>query len=236
MVAPLDIERVVIHEAVHDAVALVSAIVYIAHQMQMVHCKALDERGEGRDEVFGGPDLYDGLDDAHMVLMAARLAYGGGAEELIDDVGIRFGHGLAHLGARVEARKIAREADEAQQRLEIPFAVDDPRLLEARELLARIVDERAEIVLLDGGELMAEGGADAFAHDARAVVEDVQEGLVLAVDIAHEVLGALREVEDCLEVDDLGVRRLDGGELLGEEQEILALFGGHVSLFRSVHP
>ena len=60
----------------------------------------------------------------------------------------------------------------------------------------------------------------ALADDSGAVVEDVLEGLVLAVYIAHEVLGPLWQVEDGLKVYDLGERCLTGGEVLSEELEV----------------
>ena len=46
--------------------------------------------------------------------------------------------------------------------------------------------------------------------------EDVEEGLVLAVDVGDEVLGALGQVQDGLQIDDLTAGRLDGGVLAGE--------------------
>ena len=93
--------------------------------------------------------------------------------------------------------------------------------MDAAEFGLGVVDERAELGLLVHGELELEGRLDALADDARAVVEDVLEGLVLAVDVRDEVLGALRQVEDGLEVDDLGVDGLGRRELLRKKLEIL---------------
>ena len=60
-----------------------------------------------------------------------------------------------------------------------------------------------------------------LAHDARAVVEDVHKGFVLAMHIAHKMLGALGQVEDGREVDDLGECGLLGGELFRQQAQIL---------------
>jgi len=68
------------------------------------------------------------------------------------------------------------------------------------ELGLGVVDERAEVGLLVLGDLELEGRLHALADDAGAVVEDVLEGLVLAVDVRDEVLGTLGKVEDGLEV------------------------------------
>ena len=53
------------------------------------------------------------------------------------------------------------------------------------------------------------------AHRAGGVVQDVPEALVLSVDIAYEVLRALRQVEYRPEVDDLRADRLNGRIGLG---------------------
>ena len=89
------------------------------------------------------------------------------------------------------------------------------------ELFVRIVDERAQLALLLLGKGAGENLVHVLAHHARAVVEDVQERLVLTVKVAHEMLGALGQVEDGLQVDDLGEHRLLRGELLGEQAEVL---------------
>ena len=83
------------------------------------------------------------------------------------------------------------------------------------DFLVRIVDERAEVGLFLVGEVVAENLVNVLAHHARAVVEDVHERLVFAVEVAHEVLGALRQVKDGLEIDDLGENRLLRGKVLG---------------------
>ena len=67
------------------------------------------------------------------------------------------------------------------------------------ELLVRVVNERAEVRLLLLGERVAEDVVDVLPYHARAVVQDVQERLVLAVQVAHEMLGALGQIEDCLQ-------------------------------------
>ena len=59
------------------------------------------------------------------------------------------------------------------------------------DLLARVVDERAQLTLFVKGERFAKDLVDMLAHDARAVVEDVHKGFVLAVHVAHKMFGAL---------------------------------------------
>ena len=147
-------------------------------------------------------------------------------EQLVDDVGVGDGHGLADLRARVEPRQQTGDADEPHQVLGIPCLACEAAVVGSPQLLVGIVDARAEVRLLGSGELPLEHGAHTLPYDARAVVEDVDEGLVLAMDVTHEVLGALGQVEDGLEVDDLGEDGLRGGEVSGEERQVALLRAG----------
>ena len=97
------------------------------------------------------------------------------------------------------------------------------RGVHAGDLLARVVDEGAQVGALSVSELAAEDDVHVLAHHARAVVHDVHERLVLAVDVAHKVLGALGQVENRLEVDDLREGRLLVGKLAREQAQVFEL-------------
>ena len=228
MVAPLDVDGVIGHEAVEDAVRARAAVEDVADEVQVVDGEALDERRERADEVVGAARVDDRRDDALVVGEARLPLVGGGVEKLVDDVGELDGHGLADLRAGVGAGEVAGQAHKAHERYGIPLGGEAPLVAQAAKLQGGIVDECAEVGLLVFGELELEGRLHALADDARAVVEDVLEGLVLAVDIGDEVLGALRQVEDRLEVDYLGVGGLGGGELLGEELQVLLARGAGI--------
>ena len=68
------------------------------------------------------------------------------------------------------------------------------------------VENQALLLLRHG---MAEHHIHLFPDDPGAVVEDMAEGLVLPMQIAHEMLGALGQVEDGAEIDDFGAHRLN---------------------------
>ena len=224
VVAPLQVNGVILHEAIEDLVGVVAAVEDVADEVEVVDREALDQGGEAHDEVVAGAGVHDRVNDAAVVALALVALAGGGVEQLVDDVGVLGWHGLAHLGARVGVGEVARQAHEAHQRDGVPLLGHDAGGLEATQLAVRVVDERAEVGLLAVGELEAEDVRDALADDAGAVVEDVLERVILAMDVGDEVLSALREVEDGLEVDDLRVGGADGRELLGEQLEVLAVW------------
>ena len=223
VVAPLHVDGVVGHEALHNLVGVRSSVEDVAHHVQVVHGQALDERGQRADEVVRAAGVHDGVDDALVVGQARLALVGADVEKLVDDVGVRNGHGLAHLGAGIGAGEAPRQAHQARERDGVPLRGEADLLAKAPQLELGIVDERAEVCLLVSGELHGKGLPDALADDAGAVVEDVLEGLVLAVHVRDEVLGALGQVENGLQVDDLGEDGLRRRELLGEKLQVLPL-------------
>ena len=65
---------------------------------------------------------------------------------------------------------------------------------------------------------------DLFPDDPRRTVEDVEERLVLSVQVAHKVLGALGQPGDGFDADDLAGGRRHGGELPGQHPQIAQVF------------
>ena len=80
------------------------------------------------------------------------------------------------------------------------------------------------------GERVAEHLVHVLTDDAGAVVQDVQKSLVLAVQVAHEMLSALGQVENRLQVDDFGEHRSLVGELIGQKGEVLDRLAGLIAV------
>ena len=97
VVAPLQVERVVAHEAVEDEVGVRTAVEDVADEVHVVHGETLDELGERADEVVCRAGVDDRVDDALVVGETGLALVGGDVEQLVDDVGVLDGHGLAHL-------------------------------------------------------------------------------------------------------------------------------------------
>ena len=62
----------------------------------------------------------------------------------------------------------------------------------------------------------------------------MEKGLIFSVNVGNKVLGALGQVQDGLEVDDLAAGRLYRGVLAGEHLQIAQIWGG-AGLF-GIHP
>ena len=202
VVAPLDVEGVVLHERVHDDVRIRPAIVDVADDVQALDGQTLDEQAQRLDERAAAIGADDGVDDGGVVgLLVNAVAVL--RHQLLDDVGEILRQRLADARARVLLRGALAHGDEALQRDGVPrFGIVHLRQHELH-LLARIVDERGQRTLLVLAQRIAEHVVDLEPDGARAVPQGVGERLVLAVDVGGEELGALGQVQDGAEVDDL---------------------------------
>ena len=205
---------------VHDLVRVIATVEHVAHHVQAVDGQALDKAGERHDEVVRGAGGHHGLQNGAVVGVADLLLVARGMQELVHDVGVLRRHGLAHLRARVLAGDPARQAYHPIEVLQVPGLVHDALAAKAVDFLARVVHEGAQLRLLVRVQLRREDHADLLADDAGAVVEDVLEGLVLAVDVADEVVRAARQREDGAKVDDLAHGGAPAGEALRQQAQV----------------
>ena len=196
----------------------------------MVHGEPLDEVGERADEVLDGVGLQDARDDAVVVAHAVVALVGVRVQELVDDVGVVARDRLPDLRSGVAARERPGHGDEVPERGAVPGGGVGVGGAHKPEFLVRIIYKRAQVGPLALTHGLAEHDLDMLPYHPRAVVQDVHEGLVLTVQIAHEVLGALGEVQDGLQVDDLGEDGLLGGELLGQERQVLQGLRGRLRI------
>ena len=223
VVAPLDIHVVIVQQGVHDDVGAGAAVIDITHQMQVIHRQTLDQLAQLDQEVGGAADIDDGGDDV-LVIIALVCILVVGVDQLVDDVGIFRRHGFAHLGARVLGADQTAHFNEPVEGDAVPLPHILGDALNLLQLLLRIVDQRGQLVALAAGHGGAEQILHLFAHHAGGGDENMLECLVLAVHVGDKVLRALGQVQNGLQVDDLGAGGLHVGELLGQHLQIMQMF------------
>ena len=76
--------------------------------------------------------------------------------------------------------------------------------LDKFQLLFGVIDERAEFFLLALADVVAKELIHLTLDVARGILQNVAEGITLAVDIGQKMLGAFRQGHDSLKVDNLG--------------------------------
>ena len=142
MIAPFDVDIRVLDEQIENLFRGRTAVEDVAHDVQTVDRQPLDQQRH-RDDKVVGVDLYDGLEDVVVVAHLILILVGLGVEELIDDIGVVGRGRLAHLGARVFGRQVARELQHQLEGVSVPFAVDVCFLFQQAELLLGVIDQGA---------------------------------------------------------------------------------------------
>ncbi len=152
-------------------------------------------------------------------------------DELIDDVRVFRGKGLTDFGPGVLRRDDVGQLDEVVEGLVVEGRLVFRGLQELLHLFFRIVDDGGEGVPLIGRQGIGEQGVDLFPDGTGGAVHDVDERLILAVDVRHEMLRGLRQVQDGVEVDDLGGGGLFRRVLFAEQPQVFEFRLGIFFLF-----
>ena len=219
VVAPLDVHAVVGHQQIQNLVRPGSPVVNIAHDVQPVHRQPLDQGGQGDDKFIRPPHLDNGGNDVLIIPLLVSLVIVG-VQQLVDDIFEFRRQGLAHLGPGVFGGGELAYLHQPVKGDAVPVLHVDPFPLDLLDLFRGIINQGGEPgpFLLRHG--VAEGQIHLFPDDAGAVVENMAESLLLPMEVAHEMLGALGKVEDGVEIDQLGTHSLDGGILPGQQLQV----------------
>eukprot|EP00760_Papus_ankaliazontas_P029576 PhM_4_TR429/c0_g1_i1/m.71371 len=213
MVAPLEINRFEVREVVHDDVSAWAAVENIADNVEAVDGEIADHSGERDDHVRRTAGLDDSRENVLKVLLARRIAHR--MDELFDEELMSRGHCLADLLPSVLGRDLAEHHKDVLEVVHAPRVPLENNALERQlQTLFRVIDERREFIHFELREFVGEELVDVAADDTAAVVHDVEEGLVLSVDVGHEMLRALWELQHRLQVDNLSRGGVDVGKQL----------------------
>ena len=192
----------------------------IPDDVQLIHDHPLGQVAEGGDKGLRPVDLNDGVHDALKVFLAVGVVLVG-VHQLVDDVLEVGGQRLAHLGTGVLGGGGPADGDQLVEDVPVPIGGDLVGPAQFGQLPLRVIDEGGQQVLPLRRHLLPKTLVDFPPDGAGGVAEDVGEALILPVDVADEVLGALGEVQNGPEVDDLGGGGLDVGPALGQQPQVL---------------
>ena len=124
VVAPLDIQRMMMHEIIHDFIGMGTAVVNVADDVQMVDSQALDQAGQGIDELARATCFQDGIEDFRMIDVAILVFIGLSMEQFIDDIAEDLGHSLTDFRTRIFRRQQLGQPQHMIERRPGPFVVE----------------------------------------------------------------------------------------------------------------
>ena len=155
VIAPFDVDGVVLHQGIHDDMGSGSSVIYIPDYVEMVYHEPLYEIGESGYELRCLLQPYDGGDDGVVVaLLVLYLCLLG--DQLFDDVCEVSRKGLPYLGAGVFRCYSSCESHETMEGDPVPVVYVLLFLFDERELFFGIVDEGGEALLVAECESIAE--------------------------------------------------------------------------------
>ena len=140
VIAPLDIQRMVMHQRIHDDMRSLPAIIDIADDMQMIHDHSLDQFAQFDDKLRRASDIDDRMDDLVVVtfLIFQLLFFG---DQLLDDIGKILRQCSSHLGSGVLGGHSGQHPYETVQCDLVPVFQKLLFLFHDRQLFLRIIDQ-----------------------------------------------------------------------------------------------
>ena len=223
VVAPLDIHAVVVHQRVQNDVRPRTTVKDIAHQMKMVHRQSLDELAQLHQEVGGPVDVDDGGNDILVIVPLVHVLIVS-MDHFINDVGVLRRHSLTDLGTGVFGADQTAHLDQAVEGDPVPLPHIGRLPLNLLQFFLGIVDKGGQLVQIGLGYGGGKQAVQLLAYHAGSRVQDVKEGLILAVYVGDKVLSAFGQVLNGVEVDDLGAGSLDIWVLPGQHFQIVQVF------------
>ena len=223
VVAPLEVHIMVLAEQVHNLVRPWTAVVDVADDVQRVDRQPLDNVGHGDDEVVGRAGGDDGIEDSVDILVLVVVCQGL-MYEFLDDVGKFRRQGLPHLRAGVLRGRGHQHPHEVHDSDPVPLGHILLLGLDQLELALGIIDKGTQLLLLLLLELEAEELVHLALDCPGGIAQHMLHRVILAVQVGHEMLRTLGQVENRLEIDNLRNRRLNGRKTLGEQLQIFYVF------------
>lgn len=188
VIAPLQIGIVMLHEKIHDLIGIFAAVKQVAHDVQRVHRQPLYDVRDCDDKILCAVQFDNGGENFVVIRLFVKV----GAvhiDEFVDDIIEIAGQGFSHLASRIFGGDRLAHFQKPVKLHRVPFfefcnalgfhLSDDRR---------GIIDEGRELVALALGHHLSVKRLYLFPDNARAVVHDMAERLVLAVHVAQKVL------------------------------------------------
>ena len=189
VVAPGEVEVMVVHQCIHDDVCTGAAVPYVAQNVHLVNGQTLYHLADGCYEIACLACLYNTVYDTLEVgLLVAVL--GIFMHQFFDDVGKLLGQCLAHLATGVLAADALAHTNQPKQGVAIEFGRNLLFLcLQHFQFFLRIVYERAKFTNLLFAKFVFVEFAYLALDIARGIAQNVLECFVLSMYVCHEMLG-----------------------------------------------
>ena len=219
MVAPLNVEVMVVAKRIHDDMRTRTTVVNIAHDVQRVDCKPLDKLAHGNDKVIRTLGRDNRTDNDIDIRMLVRL-YAGLVQQLLNDIGELRRQRFAHFRACVFGRYVLADFHQLVQGDEIPVVQVRFLFLYQLQLLFRIINQRTDFLLLAFAQRMPEDFIHLPLYRTRSILQHMLKSLVLSMNIRQEMFRTFRQIQNSFQVDDFRTGIGDGRKTARQQLQI----------------
>ena len=203
--------------------------------MQLIHRQVLDQLAQAHDKAVGAAILDDAAHDLAIVQVFIVILKVG-VEQLVQNIAAAGRQTAAHMVPGVLGGHQTADVDQLEKGLGVPLLqsiLGSAARFELGQLFGRIVDQGCKLGTGCFRHGIAQHGIHLFADDTGGRVQDVHKGFILAVQITHEVLRSLGQLEQRLIADDFAGSCCLRGVISGQQGQILQIiadligFGAH---------
>lgn len=147
MISPLNVQRMVLHQTVHNEMRSRSTVKNISQDMKVIDNKTLDQLCQGYDEILRTADLNDRIYDRIIISFFVQdfcLL----RDQFLDHISIICRQCLADFGSGIFGCSGLADFDQTVQRDLVPIFHIFFYLFDQTHLFFRIVDKRSQRTLV----------------------------------------------------------------------------------------
>ena len=197
MVAPLNVDGMVLLQHIHNDMRAGASVVNVAHDVEMVNDHSLDQVAERADKLRCPSDLDDRMDDLVVVrfLVLHLLLL---RDQFLDHIGEVPRQRLSDLGSGIFGTHPLGDLHQPVQRDLVP--VLNVFLFRAHDiqLFLRIVDQGCKRLLVPAAQRISELLVDLSSDGAGAVPQHMAELFIFPMYVRQKMLRPLRQIQDRL--------------------------------------
>ena len=226
MIAPLNIDRMMIDKGFHNRIGMRATVVNVAYDVQSLNGQTLNQPAQRLNECRPPTSSHNSVDDSGVICLFIKVTRIG-VHKLFDDVREVFRQGFANAGTSVFTRSAFTNGNQTRQHFSVPHSlIRNLRKLQTG-FLPGVINQRCERALFFLRKLIAKHVIDLQANRARTISKDMGERLIFAMNIGSEEFRALRQIKNRAQIYNLGGRFCDRGKRARKKFEI--------ALFSSIH-
>ena len=222
MVAPLDIHLVVFHECFHYDIRSGTTIKDVSNNVESVDDEAFNDITDSDDKVLRFANLDDSGNNI-VVIFPFIVERKVSVQQLVDDIGVFRRQRFTNFGTGVFGRYDMADLNKIIQRPLIKCRLILNVWKQFFQFLFRVVDEGSQCSTFLLREFIREKHVNFLPDGTRGASHNMGEGLILTMDIRHEMFCRLGQVHNGIQVDDFRSHRLLRWILLPEQAEIIQL-------------